>query len=112
MKLVSELIAGLVFLSTIFVPSDRVRISMIKSGEGMPEAKLGWVLILLFSFIPFMLGVYTSSISDLAPEQHRANAVVGAIFFWGCFTFGLNCLLFKNRSYWKQSSKRITNHST
>ena len=104
---ISPNVAAILMLRTIIVPGDRIRIKMIKDGKSIPHHREGWSLVVLRSFIPFTWCVYTSAVVDLEIGQHRANLVVGAIAFWGLFTFGLNTLLFRSKTYWSNTSNRI-----
>ena len=102
---------GVLFLlsgiACIVVPSDRVRIYMLKNQHELPEPKKAWLLIFCFSIIPFFIGVFSSFFSDIPDGKYRANVVVSFMFFYGLFTFGLNSLLFLNKRMWEKASNHL-----
>ena len=81
---------------------------MIPKYDNVPPAKQAWVLIFVFSVLPFSFGVYSAATSEVPEDMHRANMVVGGMFFWAMFTIGLNALLYRNNKMWQRAKSRLT----
>ena len=96
----------------LIVPTDRVRIYLVRAYNSVPDVRQAWTLIFFMSILPFSFGVYSASVSELNGGVHRANAVVGGIFFWGMFTFGLNALLYRNNKMWLRAKSRLTKRAS
>ncbi len=94
-------------IACIFVPPERVRVSLLRIQSQPLPPKLAWKIILILLLPPSLFGLWFAFQVEPEIGQHRANVVVVWMLFYCLFPLCLYAYWFLNLRSWIRHHNRL-----